>query len=102
MKILKYILNPKQTEQTIVMPSNAEILSAQLRGKDLCIWAIVNTDENLRKRCFLIVETGKTIDGRNKRFIASVDMQAFTVHVFELNVCIQSIEKSAEGYNHNS
>ena len=44
--IYKYNLEITDS-QSITMPLNSEILSAKNQGNNLCIWALVDTDEDL-------------------------------------------------------
>lgn len=49
--------------QTIKMPRWAELLSAQFQGENLCVWALVNTEEDVMEdRVFRIFGTGHEID----------------------------------------
>jgi hypothetical protein len=70
-------------EQTVSMPIGAQILSAQMQGTQLCIWALVevgNVNCNRRVRIF---GTGNTVklDG-NWKFVDSVQERIFVWHVF--------------------
>jgi hypothetical protein len=70
-------------EQTVSMPTGAQILSAQMQGTQLCIWALVevgNVNCNRRVRIF---GTGNTVklDG-NWKFVDSVQERIFVWHVF--------------------
>jgi hypothetical protein len=70
-------------EQTVSMPTGAQVLSAQMQGTQLCIWALVevgNVNCNRRVRIF---GTGNTVklDG-NWKFVDSVQERIFVWHVF--------------------
>jgi hypothetical protein len=70
-------------EQTVSMPIGAQVLSAQMQGTQLCIWALVevgNIDCDRRVRIF---GTGNTVklDG-NWKFVDSVQERIFVWHVF--------------------
>ena len=70
-------------EQTVSMPIGARVLSAQMQGTQLCIWALVevgNVNCNRRVRIF---GTGNTVklDG-NWKFVDSVQERIFVWHVF--------------------
>ena len=58
--IWKYTLNITD-RQTVSMPVFAEILTVQMQGGSLCLWAIVESDRNLEQREFLIFGTGNPI-----------------------------------------
>jgi len=57
--IHKYIIDPSKPE--INMPALAEILTAAFQGESLCLWARVNTNNQLRTRSFYAFGTGHEI-----------------------------------------
>lgn len=84
MKIWKYELDKTKMQQEIHIPLDAEILSAKNRGGKLCIWALVEPDNPAVVRSFSVVETGVKLANLNRKFIDTVNMGAFSLHVFEL------------------
>lgn len=77
-------------EQTIAMPKNASILSAQWVRGEICIYAVVDTEEKMSEpHQFLIVGTGHPIHPntppKDHYFLGSVhnDDQSLIFHVFE-------------------
>lgn len=66
------------------MPQSAEILTAQMQGDQLCLWALVDPDAKMEKRIILVFGTGHTIDTVG-RYIATFQMGggALIFHVFE-------------------
>lgn len=45
----------------VEMPTGAEILTAQMQGGDICIWARVNTEMQPEQRTIIIAATGEGI-----------------------------------------
>lgn len=83
-------------EQSVDMPTGAKILSVQMQGKTLCLWASVNPENKQSKRTICIVGTGNPFDeDRNVRlgtsegrgvgcvYLGTVQDQGFVWHVFE-------------------
>jgi hypothetical protein len=75
-------------QQSVTMPEGAKILTAQMQGRDLCLWAIVDPDARHHEdRHIQIVGTGHLIEGledaKQFSYIASVQMGALVWHVFE-------------------
>jgi hypothetical protein len=73
-------------EQTIEMPANAEILSAQMQSETLCIWAMVNPRNEKVKRIFHIFGTGHSIPEAKRKFIGTYQLYegALVFHLFEV------------------
>lgn len=70
--------------QTIEMPRAAEVLTAQMQGNTLCLWAEVVIGRHPEKREFLIIGTGNPIDPSvEKKYIGTVQQNGFVWHVFE-------------------
>jgi len=86
MKIYKYPLSTK-TIQEIVMPKNAKILSALNQREKICIWALVDPEEQeVEKRTIEVYATGlTTFDSKNIKFIDTVSFLngSLIYHVFE-------------------
>ena len=64
-RIYKYQLEITD-QQIIEMPKGTELLSAQFQGKNLCVWALVSPDYEVKKGVkqygFRIFGTGHEID----------------------------------------
>jgi hypothetical protein len=74
--------------QRVKMPEDAEILTAQFQGEDLCLWAVVDTDRPIRERVIEIFGTGNPmwVDmGVHRKFIATAQRPNMPPvwHVFE-------------------
>lgn len=77
-------------EQTIAMPKNAQILSAQWVRGEICVYAVVDTEEKMSEiHQFVIVGTGHSLRSNTPPqeycYLGSVhnDNQALVFHVFE-------------------
>ncbi len=84
--IRKYILDTK-SNQNLTMPLGAKILSVKNQNRQITLWALVNTDPNVKKetRSFRIIETGieyESIDFNG--YIDTVILGSFALHVFEV------------------
>jgi hypothetical protein len=85
MKVLKYQLNKNENHQEIKMPSGAEILCVKIKGHDLQLYILANTEQVFEQtRHFQIVETGKFISNVYRKYVGTVCMGAYSLHVFEL------------------
>lgn len=69
-------------EVTILMPKDARILSAYSQGGDyfLCVWALVNPDNEVVSRLLHIRGTGHPADGLDEKPFLG------TVHLFDGNL----------------
>lgn len=87
-QIWKYILDSAEVEQEIEMPMDAEILTVQIQGDKTCMWALVNTDLQLRKRIFEVYGTGHSLSHSNqkRKYIGTYQLMegALVFHLFEL------------------
>ena len=72
-------------EQTLMMPEGAEILSAQMQGETLCMWALVEPDAPKQRRVIEIIGTGNPASDTDRRYISTVQMcsGALVWHIFE-------------------
>lgn len=85
MTIFKYQLKVTD-EQTIRMPKDAMILTAQAQGQFfICLWAIVDPDAEQEERTFEIIGTGNHVSLRPREYIATVQLGLFVWHIFEIN-----------------
>lgn len=78
-------------KQTVEMPVTAKILSAQMQGEILQIWALcgenieLNENIELEKRTFAIYGTGNQTYEQVGTYIDTVqDNDGFVWHIFEL------------------
>jgi hypothetical protein len=86
LKIWKYPLEMTDT-QRVQMPKGAQILTAQMQGQTLCLWALVDCGSVLSKddREIEIIGTGNPISDASRRYIATVQMcgGGLVWHIFE-------------------
>lgn len=70
--------------QLLAMPKDAEIISAQSQDGRICLWAIVDTEQDeIVYRHILLVGTGHRVLDNAKKFIGTVQQGAFVWHLFE-------------------
>ncbi len=84
--IWKYILTTAD-EQVVEMPNGAEILSCQMQGEDLYLWALVTPGADLKTRLIRIHGTGHPVPYAERlKFISTFQMHggALIFHVFEV------------------
>lgn len=86
MTIYKYKLEIRDN-QTVNMPHGSKILTAQVQGDDVCLWALVDPDQSLTDdRKIRIHGTGHLIKGADKlKYISTIQMHdgRLIFHVFE-------------------
>ena len=85
--IWKYKLRIED-RQLVEMPSKANLLSAGLQphphGFDVCLWAMVDTDNPMIRRQVWIVGTGNPIGlSPSVKFVGTVIDVPFVWHVFD-------------------
>ncbi len=82
--IWKYHLEITDT-QNVMMPEGAEILSAQMQGDSLCLWALVNPDAPKQRREIEVLGTGNPAPDAKRRYISTTQMHggALVWHIFE-------------------
>ena len=85
-KIFKYPLEITDT-QFVELPLGAKILTAQMQGNQLCLWAIVNTlPEAVKKnRRIEIIGTGNPMPTGELEYISTFQVHGGSLifHVFE-------------------
>lgn len=83
-KIYKYPLELADT-QSVLMPEGAEILTAQMQGETLCLWALVDIEPELPKqsREIEIIGTGNFFVQAPRRYIATAQQGRWVWHIFE-------------------
>ena len=75
--------------QKVMMPDGAEILTAQMQGNSLCLWAVVDPREQVKVgRIIEMFGTGNPVDcdmGTERRYISTVQMAGGQLiwHLFE-------------------
>ena len=73
--------------QTIEMPANAQILTAQVQYDELQLWAIVDPDAAKTHRAFAIATTGRALQLTPEKYIYIATFQLngglFVGHLFE-------------------
>lgn len=72
--------------QCIKMPKGAEILTVQIQGENPCLWAMVDTENEVVERFIEIYGTGNPITGESSRIYIStfqVSDGALIFHAFE-------------------
>ena len=67
------------------MPSGAEILTIQMQGADLCLWALVDPAQSTETRKFHAYRTGDTAPDSAERYVgtALASDGSRVWHVFE-------------------
>lgn len=71
-------------EQVLEMPGGATILTAQMQGRGLCLWAIVFPKRPLKQRTIRIIGTGNDMPTDMELVpIATAQMGSLVWHVFE-------------------
>ena len=89
--VWKYILEPGVT--TLVLPVDAMVLSVYSQGREVCLWALVDTSEpiqrgvNAESRTFVALATGEVAPrGSILTFISTVLINggALVFHIFEV------------------
>jgi hypothetical protein len=85
-KIYKYSLALTDT-QFVELPLGAEILTVQMQGDRLCLWAMINTlPEAIKKnRRIEIIGTGNPVPTGDLKYISTFQMMdgGLIFHVFE-------------------
>ena len=69
---------------SIQMPMDAQILTVQNQNGEEHLWALVNPNNELETRKFLIVGTGQSFDDTDTKYIGTFQQPPFVWHLFEL------------------
>ena len=82
-KIYKYTLGP---ESEVELPMQAEILCVHEQGEDICLWALVNPQNEVEKRTFLSFGTGHKVSDLPLRYVGTSFLEGglLVFHTFEL------------------
>lgn len=83
-EVWKFIL-PVIDRPLVEMPVGAKVLIAAAQRLDLCVWAIVDPDENRETRAFCVRGTGHAMTGEEGAYVGSAmfDQGRMVFHVFE-------------------
>lgn len=67
------------------LPQGAELLHVDIQGRDLCLWAKVNTDLPTTPRTIEVFGTGHPMPSFERQFINTflVDGGTYVFHAFE-------------------
>jgi hypothetical protein len=81
--IWKYVL--RLAERTVLrMPEGAQVLSVQVQGGGISLWALVDADARQVDRTFVLRKTGCDCDGVARwTYLATVFYDSYVWHVFE-------------------
>lgn len=82
-RIFKYAL-AVEDQQSIVMPSGAEILTVQMQGGEPQVWALVDDTNDKHQRTFLIFGTGHPVIDNPGNYVGTFQLRngALVFHVF--------------------
>lgn len=80
--IYKYLVEPGMGVK-VPMPQHAEVFSAIESGNSIWIYALVETEQEIRNRIFNVVGTGWELTEHPGDFIATVKVGPFVWHVFQ-------------------
>lgn len=84
-KVFKYPLT--HSINNIDLPDGAQVLTVQMQGNEVMMWALVDPNALPKRREFQVVETGQkfTFDDRTPPvYIETVQMGVMVWHVFEI------------------
>lgn len=85
MKIYKYEVLIKDAF-SIYLPIGSKILSFQIQNGKPYIWALVDENNESKKRYFVLIGTGNNIDEYNTeilKYIGTIQLDSFVWHLFE-------------------
>jgi hypothetical protein len=88
-KVFKYEIHQPQDEITLPMPKGAEILTVQEQKGTVCVWALVNPENETERRLFRMAGTGHPIHydmGINYKYINTFQLFEgdLVFHLFEI------------------
>lgn len=78
---------PVDDRLTIKMPKGARVLTVQAQGREMCIWAEVQTQAAEEKRYFAVFGTGHEMlhgMGYSDVYVGTVQIGKFVWHLYEL------------------
>lgn len=71
-------------ECRVSMHKFARILCVQTQGRDICVWAEVDTEHPIVDTQFWIVGTGHSRDTSDRNYVGTVQQNGFVWHVYTL------------------
>lgn len=82
-RVFKYVL-PITDHVTIQIEQAADILTAQMQGADLCLWALVDPEMPKLPMHFRIAGTGHAIKEDSLEYISTIQLDggALIFHIF--------------------
>lgn len=79
---------PKHQVIGLTMPQKAHILTAQIQGDELVLWAEVNPKNEVEERVIEIIGTGGPISdlkpAQRRTYISTFQLGWFVGHIFEV------------------
>lgn len=75
-----------QTIQGVNIPKGSEILSVQVQRGIICLWALVNPENEIEERLFETFGTGHNIFydmGVERKYLDTVQSAGLVFHIFE-------------------
>jgi hypothetical protein len=85
LRVWKFNLNLERHTRSIQMPGGASVLTAQLQGEFIAMWAMVNPDEPVTIRTFYVCFTGEPIPYDKVEYIATIQHPVGLVyHLWEV------------------
>ncbi len=88
MKVYKYPITPPSNYFTLDLPKGAQILTADVQGGIVCLWALVDPEAPTQTRKFRWAGTGHEISEapENLRHVSTFFMQGelLVFHIFEI------------------
>lgn len=81
--IWKFVLRIERGPQRIDMPHGAEVLSAQMQGDALTLWALCEPEKGPTRRTFAVYGTGFSMPDACGKFIGTVQDGHLAWHLFE-------------------
>ena len=85
-KIWKYDIDARRERFSVSVPKGATFLTAQVQHGKPVMWAMVETEEDLENRYFVLLETGAVQNYQSVLgFIATLQLDdgKYVVHLFE-------------------
>lgn len=83
--VFKYSL-PEVGANGLELPKGAKVISADVQGQMICLWAIVNPEAPKETRQFVVAPTGNGVDVTGLDFIQTTfTVNGLVWHVFEDN-----------------
>ena len=82
--IYKYTIEVTD-DQKIEMPKGAQILTVQVQGNEVCLWALVDPDLKKELRHIEVFGTGHNVSDDERTYIGT-----FQLHGAKIKQCIRS------------